>query len=102
MVDGAVRNLKNIIAFCIPHRRFKHIHNPNPAVSFWLKGRESPGLGEKVRIRVSFKALAEQCRWRFQRLNYADGRDGYTAPVWRDVDVDGNPIDETFDFIGRR
>ncbi len=96
-----VRNLKNIIAFCIPHGRFKHIYNPHPGLGFWRKGKEAPGLGEKVRIRVSFEALAAQCRWRFQRLSYVNGRGGYTAPVWRDTDSTGNPVDETFDFIGR-
>ena len=98
---GVVRDLRNIIAFCIPHQRFKHIYNPSPDVGFWRKGKEAPGLGEKVRIRVSFEALAAQCRWRFQRLSYADGSGSYTAPIWRDTDSSGNPVDERFDFIGR-
>jgi len=99
---GPVRNLKNITAFCIPHRRFKHIYNPHSGVGFWRKGKEAPGLGEKVRIRVSFEALAKQCRWHFQRLSYVAGHRGYTAPVWRDMDCTGNPVDEKFIFIGRR
>jgi hypothetical protein len=100
---GTFRDLKSIIAFCLPHGRFKPIYNPNGAVpGFWRKGKESPGLGEALRIRVSFTALSDAKAWRMQRLSYESGAGGYTHAIWNDTDpVTGVPVQMPFDFIGR-
>ena len=100
--EDPYRNLREFIVFCIPHRRFKRIYNPDASTGFWQSGKESPARKEKVRIRVGFEALEDLCRWRLQRLRYADGDGDYTAPVWRDRATDGTPVDEPFSFIGRR
>ena len=98
---GPVRDLHAIIAFCIPHSRFKTTYNPDANLAFWQKGKESPGRGEAVRIRVTLAKLSEARRWRLQRLDYANGKDGYTAPVWQDDDVHGNRVATSFLFKGR-
>ncbi len=101
VAGGPSRNLHSLIVFCIPHRRFKPIYNPNADTFFWQKGKHSDGRGEAVRIRVTLAKLAEARRWRLQRLDYTGGVGGYTNPIWRDTDPAGNIADTTFLFKGR-
>lgn len=100
VAPGPFRKLRSIIVFCVPHRRFKPIYNPNAATSFWQKGKESPGRGEALRIRVTLAKLAAMMPWRVQRLNYEGGADGYTVPFWQDG-LPGAPASTPFLFKGR-
>jgi hypothetical protein len=98
---GPFRDLQSIIVFCIPHRRFKPIYNPDENTFFWQKGKQSDGRGEAQRIRVTLSKLSQAERWLCQRLNYAGGVGGYSTPIWRDKNRDGMIIDSNFMFKGR-
>ena len=94
------RKLLGIFILAIPHQRLKHRYNPDFNTSFWGQGKHSSARKEDPRIRVYFGQLQKMCPWRLQKLYYATN-EGYTTPVWSDVDENGKANLIPFDFIGR-
>ena len=62
------RELREIIAACLPNGRLQHLYNPTAADTIWLAGRDAPTLGEDFRVRLSFARLKEKARWRTQTI----------------------------------
>jgi len=95
------RELRDIFVLGIPHSRLKPKYNPTPDVTFFGQGKHSPARGEEPRIRVYFHRLRSACPWRLQHLTYSGSTDGFTLPMWRDVDDSGTETNEAFLYLQR-
>ena len=60
--------LDHIIAAALPNGFLQEKYNPTALDSIWLAGRNAPSRGEAFRVRLSFQALQEKCRWRVQKI----------------------------------
>lgn len=98
---GRLRELRDIYILAIPHNRLKPRYNPNPQDTFFGAGKHSPARGEEPRIRVYFSRLRKMTPWRLQQLSYAGGVNGYSVPLWRDVDAAGAETHTKFLYLPR-
>jgi hypothetical protein len=77
------------------------VYNPDPLTTFFGAGKHSPARGEDPRIRVYFTRLRQACAWRLQQLPFAGGLNGYTRPIWRDLDEHGTETNDEFLYLPR-
>ncbi|MBO0920367.1 SfiI family type II restriction endonuclease [Cellulomonas sp. zg-ZUI222] len=98
---GRIRELLDIYVLAVPHNRLKARYNPNPDATFFGAGKHSPARGEEPRIRVYFTRLRAACPWRLQQLTFAGSVNGYTLPLWRDIDAAGNETRDPFLYLSR-
>lgn len=66
--SSGARTLGSVTVACVPHAFLQSRYNPDPLNTFWGAGRNSQLRGERFRVRLVFKALAERAKWRVQSI----------------------------------
>lgn len=66
--SGDSRDLKRIVAACIPNGKLQQEYNPDADDTIWLAGRDAPKLGEDFRVRLSFNRLRQKAAWRIREV----------------------------------
>lgn len=63
-------HLRETSIFSLPNGMLQDFYNPDFSDTIWQAGPDAPTLGEKFRVRASFKKLRSKAAWRVQTIRY--------------------------------
>ncbi|PDV99592.1 type II restriction endonuclease [Candidatus Chloroploca asiatica] len=66
--NNGTHQLERIIVAAVPNGMLQERYNPDEHKTIWRAGRNAPTLGEEFRVRLSFRLLKDNARWRVQTI----------------------------------